>query len=133
MSYFERVGSFFYLLNGLLHGSENSEKLVFLSEISENLKRETSSTPANTTVNGMKLKWLKMSRSAEAHCDQVDCVVTNNSKRYLDSEISLDLPQNAKAREWAATWHLRNRARGAHSPMAMGNLVGIENRLQVCS
>jgi len=29
----------------LLHGSENSEKLVFMSEISENLKRETSSTP----------------------------------------------------------------------------------------
>jgi len=87
----------------------------------------------NTTVNGMKFKWLKMSRYAEAHYDQADCVVTNNSKRYLDSEISLDLPQNAKAREWAATWHLRNRARGAHSSMAMGNLVGIENRLQVCS
>jgi len=45
MSYFERVGSYFYLLNGWLHGSENSEKLVFMSEISENLKRETSSTP----------------------------------------------------------------------------------------
>jgi len=48
MSYFERVGSYFYLLNGLLRGSENSEKLVFVSEISENLKRETSSTPAMT-------------------------------------------------------------------------------------
>jgi len=31
----------------LLHGSENSEKLVFMSEISENLKRETSSTPVS--------------------------------------------------------------------------------------
>jgi len=47
----------------LLHGSENSEKLVFMSEISENLKRETSSTPGSDLVYAAKsfplllIKW----------------------------------------------------------------------------